>query len=155
MDQQNLQPIADQLLSHLAPTQAKLPSAAAALRAASSETKEPAPSALTASPAYRLLLTHRLLTIIAHDTYANVTDFQWVISVLIDIATISSVNVGEEVKEMLMDIVARVKSVREYAVGVLEKVVADESIREKAKESGSGLEGVLSAAVWICGEYSR
>lgn len=82
------------------------------------------------------------------------TDFEWVISLLVDVSYVSKVNVGTTVRDMLLDVVGRVRSVREFAVGVLEKVLADDDLREKGRD-GEGEEGVVQAAVWICGEYSR
>ncbi|WRT69440.1 uncharacterized protein IL334_006426 [Kwoniella shivajii] len=163
VDRDNLQTIADQLLSHLAPSETNtstLPSAVASLTAianqlSSTASKDPAitSTSVSLSPAYRLLLTQRLLSIISTDTYINVTDFEWVISVLVDLAYVSHVNVGTEIKRLVSDVVGRVKSAREYAVGVLEKVIGDEDFRERGR-SGTGEDGLLEAAVWVCGEYS-
>jgi len=100
------------------------------------------------------LLAQKLLSIIGQDTYVNVTDFEWVLSVLIDVAYVSRVNVASEIKSMILDIVGRVKSVRGYAVGLLEKVIGDEGFRERGQQ-GSGEDGLLEAAIWTCGEYSR
>lgn len=128
----------------------------AALAAASGKTiGDPAMSArdISISPGYRLLLTQRLLDIIAHDTYADVDDFEWVISVLVDVAYVSRVDVGPRIHDMLLDVVGRVKSARGYAVKVLEKVLGDEELREQARQGGSE-SGLLEAAVWICGEYT-
>jgi len=91
---------------------------------------------------------------IAYDTYTNVEDFEWVISVLVDVSYVSAVNVGEEVREMLLDVVGRVRSVRGFAVGVVEKVLGDEELRERGRE-GTGEDGLIEAAIWICGEYAR
>lgn len=157
MDRDNLQHIADQLLARLAPQEsaASLPSAAAQLAAIAGKSTDAAATAQTVSlsPAYRLLLTQRLLDIISHDVYSNVTDFEWVVSVLVDVAYVSHVNVGERIRATVLDVVGRVKSVRGYAVSVLEKVVADDDFRERAREN-TGEDGMLEAAVWICGEYS-
>lgn len=162
MDRRNLQSIVDQLLAHLAPpqsTSSTLPSAAASLAAVAGATspvpKDPSStySTLSLTPAYRLLLTQRLLGIIAYDTYANVTDFEWVISVLVDVSYVSNVDVGAEVRDVLLDVVGRVRSVRGYAVKVLEKVLGDEDFRERGREK-TGQDGLLEVAVWVCGEYS-
>lgn len=160
VDRDNLQHIADQLLSHLAPpTTSQLPSAISSLRALASSSPKPgssstSSSALSSSPAYRLVLTQRLLSMIAYDTYANVTDFGWVVSVLVDVARVARVDVGDEVRGMLMDVVARVKSVRRQAVGVLEKVLGEEAVLS-GNDGRAAEAGVRSAAVWICGEYAR
>jgi len=151
----------DKILTHLAPPEEDkpaLPSAMSSLAAAAGKPKV-ADASVTAqnistSPSYRLLLSHRLLDIIAHDTYVNVTDFEWVISVLVDVAYVSHVDIGDRVRDMLLDVVGRVRSVRPYAVRVLEKVLNDDELRERARDQ-TGEDGLLAAAVWICGEYSR
>lgn len=158
MDRENLQSIADRLLSHLAPPDpTALPSAIASLQAISNSSHHPKavnPSAVSLTPAYRLLLTQRLLGIVSANTYANVIDFEWVISLLVDISYISKVDVNVTIRDMLLDVVGRVRDVREYAVGVLEKVLGDEDVRHR-EGSGEADVGILEAAVWICGEYSR
>ncbi|KLT44069.1 Adaptor protein complex AP-3 delta subunit [Cutaneotrichosporon oleaginosum] len=162
VDRENIQPIVDQLLTHLAPpeepVQQSAVSALAAVAAKANGAKsDPAVTAqnISFSHSYRLLLTQRLLDIISRDTYANVTDFEWVVSVLVDVAYVSRVDLGSRIRDMLLDVVGRVKSVRGYAVRVLEKAVGDDDLRDRANESPSGCEaGLLEAAVWICGEYA-
>jgi len=158
----NIQSIVDQLLAHLAPPEnasAALPSAAASLAALSTpgQTASQDPSTTSASvslsPAYRLLLVQRILSIISYDTYAHITDFEWVVSVLVDLAYVSNVNVGHRIKELLLDVVGRVRSVRPFAVPVLEKALNDDGLRERAKDK-SGEDGLIEAAVWICAEYA-
>ncbi|EIW71741.1 hypothetical protein TREMEDRAFT_43040 [Tremella mesenterica DSM 1558] len=157
VDQRNLQSIVDQLLAHLAPSSdtSTLPSAAAFLAAVAGTNTTPTATArsITLSPAYRLLLTRRLLGMLSHETYTNVTDFEWVISVLIDVAYVSKVDVGGEVRDMLLDVVARVRSVRGYAVKMLERVLGEDDVRERGREK-TGEDGLLEAAIWLCGEYS-
>lgn len=157
MDRENIQPIVDQLLTHLAPPRDPAPQSAMASLAAAAggDSGDPSSTArdISISPGYRLLLAQRLLDIIAHDTYADVDDFEWVISVLVDVAYVSRVDVGRRIYDMLLDVVGRVKSARGYAVQVLEKVLGDEDLRERARDGGSE-SGLLEAAVWICGEYA-
>lgn len=162
VDERNIQAIVDRLLAHLAPPEnasAALPSAAASLAALSNSgqaaTQDPSTTSasVSLSPAYRLLLTQRLLEIITYDTYANVTDFEWVVSVLVDVAYVSNVNVGARIKEVLLDVVGRVRSVRPFAVKVLEKALNDEALREKAREK-TGEDGLVEAAVWICADFA-
>lgn len=148
-----MQPIVDRLLTHLTPLENQPPSAMSAL-AAIANPSSAAPVQMSLSPAYRLLLAQRLLSIIAQDTYLHVTDFEWVLSVLIDVAYVSRVDVGAEIRSMVLDVVGRVRSVHGYAVSVLEKVIADEEFRERGRE-GTGEDGLLEAALWVCGEHSR
>jgi AP-3 complex subunit delta-1 len=158
-----MQSIVDRLLAHLAPptTNTALPSAAASLAAVGqtakgSQSTDPSTTSasITLSPAYRLLIAQKILSVISFDTYVNVSDFEWVVSVLVDVAYVSNVNVGAEVKSLLLDVVGRVRSVRGFAVDVLEKALDDENLIEKSRESGAEA-GLVEAAVWICGEYAR
>lgn len=163
MDESNIQNIVDQLLAHLTPPEnasSALPSAAASLAALNNSSQgasQDAPTtsaSVSLSPAYRLLLTQRLLSIIQQDTYASVTDFEWVVSVLVDVAYVSKVNVGGRIKDMLLDVVGRVRSVRPFAVRVLEKALGDETLRARMDDK-TGEDGLIEAAIWICGEYAR
>lgn len=140
-------------MSHLAPSPPVLPSAAASLAAIASSSGTSSNTPPSLSPAYRHLLSTRLLAILSQDTYANVTDFEWVLSVLVDIAYVARVDVGQDIKKMVLDVVARVKSVRNYAVSVLEKVLRDDDLREKIGDDNESADGLIEAAVWVCGEY--
>jgi len=162
VNEDNIQSIVDQLLAHLAPPEnsaSALPSAAASLAALSNTgttaAQDPSTTSasLSLSPAYRLLLVQRILSIISYDTYSHITDFEWVVSVLVDVAYVSNVNVGPRIRELLLDVVGRVRSVRHFAVPVLEKALNDEGLRERAKDK-SGEDGLIEAAVWICAEYA-
>ncbi|TFY71813.1 hypothetical protein EVG20_g1192 [Dentipellis fragilis] len=149
----NLQSIVQQLLSHLVPQESSaLPTAAQSLaqNASSSSSAKPivAPSQ---SPAYRLTLSQRILSMCSQDTYHNVIDFQWYLSVLFDLAYVASVDVGAEIRDQLVDIVGRVRGVRRYGLELMVKLISDESFLINSKNEGSCAE-VLWAAAWICGE---
>ena len=103
---------------------------------------------------YRLALVQRLLTMCSHDTYDNVVDFQWYLSVLLDLTYVASVKVGQQIKDQLVDIVARVRGIKRWAVELMTRLVRDDAFLANAQEEGSCAE-VLWAAAWICGENSR
>ncbi|KAI0785413.1 adaptin N terminal region-domain-containing protein [Irpex lacteus] len=148
-NQDNLQSIVQQLLSHLARTVSTgLPSAAQSL---SLSLGPSTPRTLvninnpSQNPAYRLTLSHRILSLCSQDTYANITDFEWYLSVLVDLAYIADVEgVGGQIRDQLVDVSARVKGVRGYAVQLMTKVISDDSF---------WCVEVLWAAAFICGEY--
>lgn len=106
------------------------------------------------SPAYRLTLAQRILALGSQNLYEHVTDFEWYVSVLVDLAYVARANVGAEIREQLVDITGRVRGVRRYAVQVMVKLLSDESYLHNASEDG-GCPEVLWAAAWICGEYCR
>ncbi|KAI0691983.1 Adaptor protein complex AP-3 delta subunit [Cytidiella melzeri] len=150
----NLQSIVQQLLSHLARNESTgLPSAAQSL--SQHVQGQAVPRTLNSpsqNPAYRLGLAQRILTLCSQDTYENVADFEWYLSVLVDLAYIANVDVGAQIRDQLVDIAARVRGVRGYAVQLMTKVLSDESFVVIADEEGSCSE-ILWAAAWICGEY--
>jgi len=109
-------------------------------------------SVLTGTRAYRLILAQKILSICSQDTYANVTDFEWYLSVLVDLAYVASVDVGLQIRDQLADIVGRVKAARRYAVKLMVKLLNDDTFLLNAPDEGSCAE-VLWAAAWVCGEY--
>ncbi|KAF8515768.1 Adaptor protein complex AP-3 delta subunit [Hysterangium stoloniferum] len=162
----SLQSIVQQLLSHLTNPTSSQPSASHALSLLSysvtpNATSPPSSSPLT-SPAYRHLLTHRILSIASKDGYANVEDFEWYFAVLIDLAYVSPVP-GSALRDALLDVAVRVRAIRGYAVKLCSRLLGDDTFvtnaapRGNLDESGDILASaeVLRAAAWICGEYSR
>ncbi|KAJ3555164.1 hypothetical protein NM688_g2725 [Phlebia brevispora] len=151
----NLQSIVQQLLSHLVRNEsAPLPSAVQSL--AQHTTSAPASTRLvnapSQSPAYRLILAQRILALCSQGMYENVTDFEWYLSVLVDLAYIASADIGGEIRDQLVDVAARVRGARRYAVQLMVKLLCDDTFLMHAGEEGSCAE-VLWAAAWICGEY--
>ncbi|KAI0368886.1 Ap3d1 protein [Pilatotrama ljubarskyi] len=151
----NLQPIIQQLLSHLVKSESTaLPSASQVLSQFASSTAPTTKPGVppSQSPAYRLTLAQRILALGSQDVYDNVTDFEWYISVLVDLAYVARVNIGAEIREQLVDITGRVRGARRYAVQFMVKLLSDDSFLHNASEDG-GCPEVLWAAAFICGEY--
>uniref|UniRef100_A0A0W0GBD1 AP-3 complex subunit delta n=1 Tax=Moniliophthora roreri TaxID=221103 RepID=A0A0W0GBD1_MONRR len=157
VDQSNLQSIVQQILSHLVTetTTTILPTAAQSLAqhavptSPSSNKPHVSPSQ---SPAYRLILAQRILRMCSLDTYENVTNFEWYLSVLVDLAHVANVDVGAQIRDQLVDVVGRVRAARRYAVKLMHTLLNDDTILRNAQDEGSCSE-VLWAAAWICGEY--
>ncbi|KAG5654164.1 hypothetical protein H0H81_006876 [Sphagnurus paluster] len=157
VDRENLQSIVQQLLSHLVPENPSsvLPTAAQSLVQHTMPSSPSTPKAHLSpsqSPAYRLVLCQRILAICSQSTYENVTNFEWYISVLVDLAHVANVDVGAEIRDQLVDVVGRVRAVRRYAVKLMYQLISDDTMLRNAQEEGS-CSDVLWAAAWICGEY--
>lgn len=155
----SLQSIVQQLLSYLVrPDSTPFPAAAPSLVTAITSPPHSEGAGLTLLPtqlsSYRLTLVQRLLAMCSHDTYDNIVDFQWYLSVLLDLTYVASVNVGEQIRDQLVDIVARVKAVKRWAVELMTRLLRDDTFLANSQEEGSCAE-VLWAAAWICGENSR
>lgn len=136
--------------------------AAQSLEAAASATQPlstPISSPVHTSPAYRETLARRILSLCAADVYAHVTDFQWYVSVLVDVAYVARAPVGAVIRDQLVDVVARVRQIRRYAVQVSMRILEDDTLYadddESTEEAESHCREVLWAAAWICGEYGR
>ncbi|CAG8678163.1 2966_t:CDS:10, partial [Racocetra fulgida] len=80
------------------------------------------------------------------------SNFEWYIAVLVDLTHVAGVNVGELLTTQIMDVGVRVKSVRQYCVKAMQRLLSDSSLLENSKFSESNTE-VLYAAAWITGEY--
>lgn len=159
VNQDNIQSIVQQVLSHLVPetSSSTLPTAAQSLVQHTIPTPTPGAKLYTSpsqSPAYRIVLSQRILNICSQSTYENITNFEWYISVLVDLAHVANVNVGVEIRDQLVDVVGRVRTVRQYAVKLMYTLLSDETMLRNAQDEGSCSE-VLYAAAWICGEYCK
>jgi AP-3 complex subunit delta-1 len=156
VNRDNLQSIVQQVLSHLVkPESSAIPSAVQSLSQhiiPSAPAKSP--GAPSQSTAYRLVLSQRIMTMCSQNTYDNVADFEWYLSVLVDLAYVSNVDIGTQIRDQLVDVVGRVRAARSYAVKLMVKVLSDDTFLLHAGEQGSCSE-VLWAAAWICGEYCR
>lgn len=96
-------------------------------------------------------------------TYSNVSNFEWYIDTLVELAylslalpaetTVGAVSIGVKIRDQLIDVAARVRAIRPYAVESMARLLGDEAFLD----TGDGVEiaQVLVAAAWICGEYCR
>ncbi|KAI0271465.1 Ap3d1 protein [Gloeopeniophorella convolvens] len=154
----NLQSIVQQLLSYLVrPELSSLPAAAQSL-VRNFTSSPPDGVGLSLAPtqvsSYRLLISERIIAMCSHDTYDNVVDFQWYLSVLLDLTYVASVEVGNQIKDQLVDVVARVRGVKRWAVELMTRLLRDDTFLANSREDGSCAE-VLWAAAWICGDNNR
>lgn len=154
VNRDNLQSIVQQLLSHLVkPESSAIPSAVQSLsQHIIPSTPAKSPGAPSQSTPYRLVLSQRIMTMCSQNTYDNVSDFEWYLSVLVDLAYVSNVDIGTQIRDQLVDVVGRVRAARSYAVKLMVKVLSDDTFLLHAGEQGSCSE-VLWAAAWICGEF--
>lgn len=153
VNRNNLQPIVQQLLSHLVQSHTSAPSAVQSLsQHVVPSIPSKAPSAPSQSAAYRLVLSQSIISMCSNLTYDNVTDFEWYLSVLVDLTYISNVDIGAQICDQLVDVVGRVRAARAYAVKLMVKLLSDQTLLMHASEPGTCSEA-LWAAAWICGEY--
>lgn len=136
----NLEATVKKLMSHLSPP--KSISAAALLTSIASGTTL-APT--LANSAYKASLIDIILKITSQSSYGNISDFAWYIDLLFELASISqSLSPTDQkpadVNTIFIDVVARVRGIREYAVTMCIKKVSQNTL--------------VAASAWIIGEYA-
>ncbi|KAK9452007.1 adaptin N terminal region-domain-containing protein [Limtongia smithiae] len=98
---------------------------------------------------YRVTVVRRILDMCSNNTYANVTNFEWYIAVLVDLVKITEgmKEISQEIGMELQNVAVRVRAVRDYAVSAAARLVTDKDVMLKNP-------GVLKYAGWVVGEYS-
>ncbi|KAJ3321973.1 AP-3 complex subunit delta-1 [Boothiomyces sp. JEL0866] len=89
---------------------------------------------------YRSFVAKTVILSCSKDMYANITNFEWYIHVLVDLSFFPGVEAGNLIRDQLIDVCVRVKET---------PLLSDESLL-----SGKNNSQVLYAAAWICGEYA-
>ena len=158
VNRSNLQSIVQQLLAHLVrDPSSSLPTAAQSLSQNTSGVSSNTVKSFISpsqSPAYRLILSKSILNMCSQSTYEYVTNFEWYLSVLVDLAHVANVDVGSEIRDQLVDVVGRVRASRPYAVKLMCTLISDDTMLRNASVEGCCSE-IFWAAAWICGEYCQ
>ncbi|KAL8852418.1 MAG: hypothetical protein Q9221_002724 [Calogaya cf. arnoldii] len=130
-------------------------------------------------PKYRIAIIEQILDMCATNTYANISDFEWYISVLVELVRLvpaesgtgfepegpgdaqSSIvqTTGEEVSahigQELRNVAIRVSSVRSEAVQAAASLLLTPVNQTSNAVVGSPGGGVLHFAAWMVGEYAE
>lgn len=103
---------------------------------------------------YKDGLVGKIIDICSKNTYQFITDFEWYISVLVELANIQNTSHGALIASQMMDVIIRVKVVRPFGVKSMAALLRD-PILVNEKPTAGGLCEVLYAAAWVCGEFSK
>ncbi|KAK4058327.1 AP-3 complex subunit delta [Microbotryomycetes sp. JL221] len=181
VDRSSLRLMVEKLMSHLrpsTPTSEAGTSAAAAslLRAQQHKALDASAQKPHFNNAYRTHLVALILRMCSQQTFANVSNFAWYIDTLVELSYIAlsisqepsqgqgsadkaqgsataTPSLGQMLRDQLIDVTARVKAIRPYAVTKMAELLGDEEFLENGE--GADVAEVLGAAAWICGEYCR
>ncbi|KAJ5070620.1 ap-3 complex subunit delta-1 [Anaeramoeba ignava] len=97
-------------------------------------------------------LINRILEIGHKQNYELIRDFEWFFNVLMKLTIRKGTTVGEKIASEIMNVMIRVKAIREYGVKCLLSLINDNRlISENANDS---MIEVLYAAAWCLGEFS-
>ncbi|CAG8705849.1 9200_t:CDS:10 [Dentiscutata erythropus] len=119
VNKKNLTDIVKRLMSHLLPSN-------------NNNESSTLPSTLL-EPAYRADIINRIIFICSQNSYSNIVNFEWYIAVLVDLTSVAGINVGDLLTMQIMDVGIRVKSVRQYCVKAMQRLLSDSNLLENCK----------------------
>ena len=120
---------------------------------------------------YRVQVLRNILDMCSRDTYANISDFEWYIEVLVQLVracpTVASSSQHEEILEIhsqsdisseigraLRDVAVRVKAMRPDATIAAQNLILIDQRDALFPPFGNGGQEVLGYAAWMVGEYT-
>ncbi|GMR37257.1 hypothetical protein PMAYCL1PPCAC_07452, partial [Pristionchus mayeri] len=105
---------------------------------------------------YRDELLSRIISICSYNNYSYITNFEWYISVLVELTKVEGTKHGSKIAEQIQDVTVRVESIRHFSVSQMALLVENAQLLLNGTVSQrSNISEVLLAAAWICGEYSE
>ncbi|CAD5114681.1 DgyrCDS3727 [Dimorphilus gyrociliatus] len=102
---------------------------------------------------YRDELLSKIIHICSQGNYQHVTNFQWYVTILVELTRIEGTRHGNLISSQMLDVAIRVSAIREFAVSQMKNLLENAHIFANNCQR-NGICEVLSAAAWICGEFS-
>ncbi|XP_043441962.1 AP-3 complex subunit delta-1 isoform X2 [Prionailurus bengalensis] len=103
---------------------------------------------------YRDELLTKIIDICSQCNYQHITNFQWYISVLVELTRLEGTRHGHLIAAQMLDVAIRVKAIRKFAVSQMSALL-DSAHLVASSTQRNGICEVLYAAAWICGEFSE
>lgn len=103
---------------------------------------------------YRDELLSKIIEICCQNNYQFVTNFEWYISVLVELTRIEGTKHGHLIASQMLDVAIRVQAIRPFAVSQMAILLENAHLLTGTAQRHSICE-VLYAAAWICGEFSE
>jgi AP-3 complex subunit delta-1 len=85
--------------------------------------------------------------------YQFISNFEWYVSVLVELAQIDGSKHGSLIASQMMDVTIRVDSIRSFSVRQMSLLLQNHHLLLSSQRGCST--DVLFAAAWICGEFSE
>ncbi|KAI1727971.1 AP-3 complex subunit delta-1 domain-containing protein [Ditylenchus destructor] len=105
---------------------------------------------------YRDELLSRIISICSHNNYQYITNFEWYISVLVELTKVEGSQHGILIAEQIQDVTVRVQSIRHFSVSQMALLVENAHLLLAGNSTQrNNVSAVLLAAAWICGEYAE
>lgn len=107
-----------------------------------------------AEGAYRDELVEKIVAICSGNQYAHMSDFEWYLQVLLDLAHVPGTQHGALLAAQLLDVLIRVKPLRDVGVKAVAALLSDVALLHDSPGKDTRYE-VLYAAAWAVGEYAE
>lgn len=101
---------------------------------------------------YKDHLIQKIIITCAKENYANIANFKWYLDILINLTQVKSATHGKLIASQLIDVLIRVKSIRDYGVQEMIKLLSSPELQTESSETSAVFE-VLYAAAWLTGEF--
>lgn len=108
---------------------------------------------------YRDELLAKIIDICSQNNYQYVTNFEWYVSVLVELTRMEGTRHGKLLSSQLLDVAIRVESIRPFMVTQMAILIDNmhlfASSALKNSKNSTDICEVLNAAAWICGEFAQ
>jgi len=101
---------------------------------------------------YRDELLSKIIQICSQNNYQYITNFEWYVSVLVELTRMEGSQHGSLVACQMLDVATRVQAIREFAVQQMALLIDNAHL---LTVQSSTMSHVLYAAAWISGEFSQ
>lgn len=98
---------------------------------------------------YRDELLSKVIDICSQNNYQYITNFEWYMTVLVELARMEGSRHGPLIASQMMDVAIRVTAVRSFAVTSMASLL----MAPPSPSPSSKMAAVLGAAAYICGEF--
>ncbi|KAF6018644.1 AP3D1 [Bugula neritina] len=103
---------------------------------------------------YRDELMNKVIEICTQNNYQHVVNFEWYVSVLVELTKMKDTQHGKLLADHMMDVAIRVVAIRKFAVGQM-AILLENSHLFAHNSQRKGICEILFAAAWLCGEYAE
>ncbi|XP_069693426.1 AP-3 complex subunit delta-1-like [Periplaneta americana] len=101
---------------------------------------------------YRDELLSKIIQICSQNNYQYITNFEWYVSVLVELTRMEGSQHGSLVAAQMLDVATRVQAIRQFAVQQMALLIDNAHL---LTAQSSTMSQVLYAAAWITGEFCQ
>ncbi|KAK9500755.1 hypothetical protein O3M35_001955 [Rhynocoris fuscipes] len=100
---------------------------------------------------YRDELLSKIIDICSQNNYQYITNFEWYVSVLVELTRMEGTQHGRQVASQMVDVAVRVPAIRRFAVTQMSVLLENSHL---LAQPPAKMADVLYACAWVCAEYA-